>query len=203
MLRTSTLDESTLGLLKQIQQIPLFEHTRLVGGTALALQLGHRVSIDLDFFGKFGATGLAIFEALQKQGFDVSHDYESQNINQLTVNGVKIDVVNYKYDWIEPAVVEEGVTMAGKKDIAAMKLAAITGRGTRKDFVDLYFLLQHFSMQQMLGFYMQKYPDGTEFNVIRSLTYFVDAEKIPMPVMLAKADWSAVKIAICNAVATL
>ncbi len=203
MLQRNTVEESTLGLLKEIQKISLFKDTRLVGGTALALQLGHRFSIDLDFFGTFNASGKEIFEALQNEDLTISHDYESRNINQFTVNDVKVDTVNYRYNWLEPAIVDEGIIMASKKDIAAMKLAAITGRGTRKDFVDLYFLLQHFSLQQMLDLYMQKYPDGTEFNVLRSLTYFVDAEKIPMPTMFIKTEWNTVKSTIREAVANL
>ncbi len=80
-----------------------------------------------------------------------------------------------------------------KLDIAAMKLAAITGRGTKKDFIDLAFLLQEFSLQQMLDFYAQKYPDGAEFLVLKSLGYFADADIEPMPVMLRDWDWNQVK----------
>jgi predicted nucleotidyltransferase component of viral defense system len=85
------------------------------------------------------------------------------------------------------------------KDIAAMKLAAITNRGTKKDFVDVYFLLQHFSLNQMLKMYMQKYTDGSLFNVIKSMTYFADAEKDSMPEMLVSVQWGNIKTAIQHA----
>jgi len=74
-----------------------------------------------------------------------------------------------------------------------MKLAAITGRGTKKDFVDLYFLLQHFTLPEMLEFYSQKYTIDSSFMLIRSLNYFADAEDYPMPVMLIPTEWEDVK----------
>jgi hypothetical protein len=86
------------------------------------------------------------------------------------------------------------------KDIAAMKLSAITNRGTMKDFVDIYFLLQHFSLNQMLELYMQKYTDGTLFNVIRSMTYFADAENNSMPEMLVPVQWEDIKTFIRHTV---
>lgn len=83
-----------------------------------------------------------------------------------------------------------------------MKLAAITGRGSRKDFVDLFFLLHEFSLQDMLSFYNQKYDDGSSFLVLKSLTYFNDAELDPQLPMLKKADWNKVKQSMVNSVDT-
>lgn len=79
------------------------------------------------------------------------------------------------------------------KDIAAMKLAAITNRGTKKDFVDMYFLLQQFSLNEMLEYYKIKYNTNSIYNVIRSLVYFADAESDPMPKMYIPAMWDEVK----------
>lgn len=201
MLRTDTLEESTLELLKKLQEIPLLNNLRLVGGTALALQLGHRRSVDLDFFGNIDATGLQIADELFVNGQeDIVVKYDTKNIKILFVNEVKIDIVNYRYEWIEPCIETENVRLAGLKDIAAMKLAAITNRGTKKDFVDIYFLLQHFSIQQMLDLYQQKYTDGSIFNVIRSMTYFVDAEENVMPEMLVPVQWENIKSTVRQAV---
>jgi predicted nucleotidyltransferase component of viral defense system len=201
MLRTDTLEESTLELLKKLQEIPLLNNLRLVGGTALALQLGHRRSVDLDFFGNIDATGLQIADELFVNGQeDIVVKYDTKNIKILFVNEVKIDIVNYRYEWIEPCIEMENVRLAGLKDIAAMKLAAITNRGTKKDFVDIYFLLQHFSIQQMLDLYQQKYTDGSIFNVIRSMTYFVDAEENVMPEMLVPVQWENIKSTVRQAV---
>jgi predicted nucleotidyltransferase component of viral defense system len=165
-----------------------------VGGTALALHLGHRHSIDLDFFGTIEIDGYQIADELKFHELDdVVVQNNSRAIKIFYVNKVKVDIVNYRYGWIEPVVEDEGLRLAGLKDIAAMKLAAITNRGTKKDFVDLYFLLQHFSLNQMLNLYSKKYTDGSLFNVIRSLTYFVDAENNEMPEMFINANWEDIK----------
>jgi predicted nucleotidyltransferase component of viral defense system len=194
MLQTDTLEKSTLDLIIRLQKIPLLDNLRLVGGTALALHLGHRKSVNLDFSGNINATGLQIADELFENGHkDVVVKYDTKNIKVLFVNQIKIDVVNYRYEWLEPCIESEGVRLAGLKDIAAIKLAAITNRGTMKDFVDIYFLLQHFSLNQMLELYMQKYTDGTLFNVIRSMTYFADAEGNSMPEMLVQVQWEDIK----------
>ena len=85
------------------------------------------------------------------------------------------------------------IRLAQLEDIAAMKLSAVTGRGTKKDFVDISFLLQHFSLNQMVEFYSRKYYDGSEFLVLKSLTYFADADQDPDPVMLRKMEWEDIK----------
>jgi predicted nucleotidyltransferase component of viral defense system len=109
------------------------------------------------------------------------------------INEVKVDIVNYRYEWIEAAVKSEDIILAGLKDIAAMKMAAITNRGNKKDFVDIYYLLNHYSLKQMLELYSQKYTDGSVFNVVRSLTYFVDAEENNMPKMTVPIEWEEIK----------
>ncbi len=196
MLRTATVEKSTLDLLKSLQQLSLFKDLRLVGGTALALQIGHRHSIDLDFFGHIEASGLEIVSTLEEQGYNVSLEHDTKPIKMMFVNGIKIDVVNYKFPWIDVIVEDENVRMAGRKDIAAMKLSALTGRGTRKDFVDIYFLLKEFSLKQMFELYEQKYRDAPLYTVFRSLAYFVDAEEQPMPEMLIPVNWEEIKSTI-------
>lgn len=192
MLYLETIDAATLELLKQLQAQPAFKNLRLVGGTALALQMGHRKSIDLDLFGKVDADE---FEVLNQMNaiFPVTILKKSQNINIFLINGIKVDIVNYPYPWLEQALFDMDIVLANKKDIAAMKLSAITGRGTRKDFIDLFFLLKQFSLKQMIDFYKQKYPDGAEFLVLKSLTYFDDAEQDELPVMLIQQDWEQIK----------
>ena len=86
-----------------------------------------------------------------------------------------------------------GVKLAGLKDIAAMKIAAITNRGTKKDFIDIYFLLNHFSLKEIMDFYLAKYPDSSSFLSYKSLSYFVDADNQVMPKMLIPANWEKVK----------
>lgn len=199
MLFTETVLPEALDLLKKIQSLEALAETRLVGGTALALQYGHRKSVDLDFFGKITVS----MEELPLQMAEVAEIQlisASKSMCFLNANGIKVDIVNYPYDWITEPKREDGVTLAGVQDIAAMKLAAITNRGTKKDFIDFHFLLQHYSFQDLIGFYRQKYSDAEMFPVIKSLTYFEDAETDPMPVMLSPVKWEDVKHRINAAV---
>jgi predicted nucleotidyltransferase component of viral defense system len=192
MLFYETIEPSTLDLLRRIQSDALFKECRLVGGTSLALQFGHRKSIDLDFFGKFEPDPLQIKDLLKGIG-SVQVLQELKFIFQYIVNDVKVDFVNYPYSWISERVDEDNLYLAGPRDIAAMKLAAITNRGTKKDFIDLFELLGHFSLAQMLDFYKDKYADGIPFTTLKSLTWFEDAEDDPMPTMLRDYSWEKVK----------
>lgn len=192
MLHRKTIDTSTLELLRKLQSLPELSQTRLVGGTALALQLGHRKSIDLNFFGQMD-TSLDELSFIISAFAQVKPIASSRMMRFLIVNDVKVDIVSHPYPWLEDPVQEEGIVLAGIKDIAAMKLSAITNRGTRKDFVDLYYLLQHCTLRELIGFYKSKYSDSQLFTVIKSLTYFDDAEKDPMPTMLRSADWDVIK----------
>lgn len=199
MLRYETIHPNTLGLLKKIQSLEMFADTRLVGGTALALQIGHRKSVDLDFFGKMDASLDEI--SIELSNFaDVNPLSSSKAMRFLIVDGVKVDIVNYPYLWIDEPVREDGVILAGVKDISAMKLSAITNRGTKKDFIDLYFLLKTYSFNELIDFYLRKYSDVQLFTVLKSLTYFVDAEDDPMPMMIDSIEWDEVKASIISTV---
>ena len=123
---------------------------------------------------------------------------ESPHIHIYQLNNVKIDVVDYQYSWIDDAVVMQGIRMASLRDIAAMKITAIIGRGTKKDFIDIAFLLQRFSINKILDFYSQKYPDGSTFMSMKSLAYFDDAEEDIMPYMLTDISWEKIKSQILS-----
>lgn len=124
----------------------------------------------------------------------------SKNVKLFIINGVKVDIVNYDSPWIDELVSEDGLRLASVQEIAAMKVRAIVGRGTRKDFVDLYFLLQQFSMDEILDMFRKKYPDVNDFIAIRNLTYFEDAEQAPMPFMNTSDLWDAMKAYISKSV---
>lgn len=202
MLQYQTIYPATLQLLKDLQLLELLKECRLVGGTALALQLGHRRSVGLDFFGTVPQTPDELQDLL-RENHDVTIVKESKNIHIYLIDGVKVDIVNYKYDWIDTPVEEDGIRLADVKDIAAMKVAAIIGRGTKKDFIDMNRLLQIFSLKEILDMYMQKYPDGSLFIAIKSLSYFEDAESDPMPFMFDDTDWGVVKANIREAIASV
>lgn len=192
MLQTQTVNKQLLELLNAIMQIDTFKGFNLVGGTSLALQRGHRISIDIDMFGQSEIDELEFTSSLKPLG-NVIILKKSKNIIIYSVNGIKVDFVNYNYPLLENLIVENDVRLVSQKDIAAMKLNAISGRGSKKDFIDLYVLLETFSLSEMMGFYKKKYHDGTEFLVLKSLTYFEDADEEVMPVMLIKDTWEEIK----------
>lgn len=190
MLSYSTVEPNTLALLKSLMEENAFSDMRLVGGTALALQYGHRQSIDLDFFGELSCDIEETKAVLSKHG-QVTILKETETIRIYIVNNIKVDFVHYNcYPWIEEAIVEDGIRLASAKDIAAMKINAIEGRGTRKDFVDIYYLLKHFTLSEIISFYKEKYPNYSDFRALMSLTYFEDAEQQPMPRMFDQTTWS-------------
>ena len=145
MIQKGAVEKTTLELLGKLTQEPILSSTRLVGGTSLALQIGHRKSTDLDFFTNDYPDIQSIVKLLYEK-----YDYKAQLIGEKAtigfVNGVKIDVIHHPYKWLEEPLIEGSFRLATLKDIAAMKLHAITNSGQRpKDFVDIAFLSQFFS----------------------------------------------------------
>ncbi len=195
MLHLETIEPKTLELLRKLQSLSIFEHSRLVGDTALALQLGHRKSIDLDMFGIIDASPEDIQEACKEAG-ELEISKTSKNINIYWIDSIKVDCVNYPYEWLDECRIIDGVRLASVNDIAAMKISAIINRGTKKDFIDLHFLLQEMSLNHILDLYDKKYSDGSRFIAIKSLTYFEDAETDPMPFMFNDITWGNVKSSI-------
>ncbi len=165
----------------------------LVGGTALALQLGHRESIDLDLFtNKDFSTDKLVPYLLND--YDLQPQLQMPQTLICSLNKTRVDFIRFKYPFIRPIVIEDGIRMLSIDDIAPMKLDAITGRGSKKDFFDLYFLLKHYSLDTLFSLYLEKYPHQTTYHVLRSLTYFVDAEGTPDPIVFdKKVTWEKVK----------
>jgi Nucleotidyl transferase AbiEii toxin, Type IV TA system len=201
---TRTVEPNTLALLKKIMSHHKLSSLVLVGGTSLALQLGHRESIDLDLFGKFSVEAgelKSIFESIGK--LDIIHLDSNNAINSCSIDGIKIDIVNYSYDLIKPIVVEDGIRMASFEDIAAMKLSAIGSRGTKKDFYDFYFLLQMFSIYEIVSFFKEKYDISDVMHYILGLGYFEDAERDLDPIMFEPLPWEKVKAKITKEIQAL
>ena len=198
MLHSETVAAGTLDLLRELQSMPEMTGLRLVGGTALALHLGHRKSVDLDLFGAFDPSFSMRSRALERG--HVADGPESGTVQSLRIDGVKVDFVNYPYGWLQEPVSGNGISLAGLRDIAAMKLSAAANRGRKKDFVDVSFLLDVFSLGEMFGFYMDKFKVSEFSFALRGLTYFDDAETDPMPEMVVPASWDGIKRKIETAV---
>ena len=199
MLSYQTVEPHTLELLKGLSTEPVLASTRLVGGTARALQYGHRNSIDLEFVGTTTAEAEQVKEVLRKYG-TLEIIKETNAIKLYRLDGVKVDIVHYQYPWIDDAVTTDGLSLASPKDIAAMKVNAIEGRGTKKDFIDLYFLLKHHTLKEILEFYKEKYPEHSIFRALMSISYFEDADNQFMPVMFVPVTWEKMRETILESV---
>jgi len=195
VLQFRTVSNEILELLTSLQTIKELKTLRLVGGTALALQMGHRRSVDIDLFGKMEIDNYKLTELLKPIG-DITVLKNSGSINIYKINNIKVDIVNYPYEWIKSPIIENGLKLAGIEDISAMKLAAITGRGTKKDFIDLHFLLKKYTIKDIFSFYDNKFPDGNKMLVLKSLLYFDDADEDDMPEMFTPIDWLTIKAKI-------
>jgi len=193
MLSLQTVLPDTLELLKALMRMPELVNMRLVGGTSLALQYGHRRSIDLDLFGEADEDTDELTEALRENVDKVVVGGHSKRIKAYYLNNVKVDIVNYSYPWIDNAIIEDGIRLASPKDIAAMKVNAVIGRGTKKDFIDIFYLLKHFTFYDLIQFYLKKYPDGSEYRALLSMAYFDDADPQPMPYMFEQVEWEDIK----------
>lgn len=191
MLSYQTVDSHTLELLRQLSVVPEFSAMRLVGGTSLALQYGHRSSVDLDFFGTFDSE-LSFSSILRSYG-RLAIVKETSKIKVYLLDGIKVDFVHYDYPWLESPLQVDGLTLATPPDIAAMKVNAIEGRGSKKDFIDLYYLLQRYTLVEILDFYEQKYPEHSVFRALMSMSYFDDADMQPTPRMFTDVSWNEMK----------
>lgn len=181
MLRTETVAGKTLELLKELQETDILQSTRLVGGTALSLQIGHRISEDLNLFTTKAIEPDLLNQTLeQKFNFIPSRVFGNSLIGQI--DGIKVDIIYHPYKWIGKLINENGFRIASLNDITAMKLHAVINSGKRpKDFVDLAYLSQIYSYDTMKDFLKEKYPAYDPIMADRAINFFdeVEADNIP------------------------
>jgi predicted nucleotidyltransferase component of viral defense system len=193
MLYRKTVAPETFRLLETISSIADLSEFSLTGGTALALQMGHRISVDLDFFGNKEFSPDEIVDLLQDLK-PLTMISQRKNILILNVQNVKVDFVNYRYPLIADLIREGSIRLHAPEDIAAMMLAAIAGRGRKRDFYDIHFLFSLFTLRQMMDYYNRKFEDGSEMMVARSLTFFEDADLDEMPNLVGElVPWPNVR----------
>lgn len=194
MLHTETLARPTLEVLKKLEAESAMADFNLAGGTALALFLGHRISVDLDFFTfkPFDTGKLGDF-LCNSYGFRT--DFAEKNTLKGTINGIKIDCIAHQYDYLESPYIESDIRLYSIEDIVAMKLSAIVDNGSRlKDFVDIAFLSTRFSFYSMLKLYERKFPDVNIIRPIKAITYFDDIDFDEDVIMLkGNYDWELVE----------
>lgn len=184
MLHTETVAVEVLELTKSLQKKDYLEDFFLVGGNALALQLGHRKSVDIDLFTLNDFSQEALLQKLEND-FSLELDMIENNTIRGTINGIKVDMLTHKQSLIEPVKESGGIRLVSIRDIAAMKLNAISLDGTRiKDFIDVYFLLDQLSVEELLDSYKNKYKLRNSMHALKSLQYFEDADIAEWPVII-------------------
>ena len=190
-----TLVKGTKDILALLGRSTILQDAYLAGGTALALQLGHRISVDFDFFTPNEFAPKTFSAELSKLG-----SFDEEQANKGTVlgkfDGISFSLFVYKYPLIFPALKYLGLNIADIRDIAAMKIDAISTRGAKRDFVDLYFIWKSgYQLAELLNFYEKKYGKlaSNIIHIQKSLVYFDDAESDEMPRMLKVVTWEQVK----------
>lgn len=194
MLYTETVARPTLELLKKMEAETVMADFNLAGGTSLALYLGHRVSVDLDFFTPkpFDAKKMEEFLA-NKYGFRT--DILEKNTLKGSIAGVKIDCITHSYDYLEEPYIESDLRLYSMQDIIAMKLSAIVDNGSRlKDFIDIAFLSTRYPFNSMMKMYERKFPGSNIIRPFKAITYFDDIDFEESIVMLnGKYDWEPIE----------
>ena len=202
MLHANTVHEYTLELLKRIESDSKLNFFYLAGGTALALQIGHRISVDLDFFSHHDFNENDISEYLISN-FNAQIVSIANNSISCLINNIKVEFIAHQYPLLKENNIIDNIRLASFEDIAAMKINAARNRGTKKDFVDLYFLLKSYSIQSLLEFANKKYPNHIDLLTLKSLVYFEEANQEPDCQMLLDVNWEEVKNALENEITPL
>ncbi len=188
MLYKGSVEPAVLELLISLQEKPYLDGFHLVGGTALSLWLGHRKSIDIDLFSNVGFDASELLENIQ-QDFDLQLFSTAINTIRGSIRQVKVDFVAHRYPYINDPIKVENISLLSVPDILAMKLNAIAMSGQRsKDFIDVFFALNEFDLDQMLDFYKHKYNQANVAHIIKSLIYFDEVDLSDWPVLLQQTD---------------
>ncbi|MEQ9426553.1 MAG: nucleotidyl transferase AbiEii/AbiGii toxin family protein [Cyclobacteriaceae bacterium] len=205
MFQYQAIQPDTLSLLKSLATKEYLVGFQLVGGTALALQRGHRISTDIDLFSSTDFSADQLMNLLNQEFDNVQFSNVGTNLIQGSINGVKIDFACHKYQAIQQPLRFEKISITSLEDIAAMKLAAILSRAKKRDFIDLAELLKVFDLSEMLDFFKIKYEQESIFHVVKSLTYFeeADADHTELKILVDGLEWPVVKESIGKSVKSL
>ena len=180
--------------LHDLQTLGILDRCYLAEGTGLALHLGHRRSHDLDFSSRDPVEPEMLIRRMKDlAGFALAS--QAPDTLHVTVHGIKVSFLAYPYPVLFPFATFLGVNVADPRDIACMKLSAIANRGTKRDFVDLYLMAKQCGLVHLLEWFKQKYADVNHSltYLLKSITWFEDADKEPMPDLLAPLSWEDVK----------
>lgn len=202
MIYQNILSDQQLDLLNKLDGF--LPNCYMAGGTALALQLGHRTSLDFDFYTRDQAEIEKIMANLQENFTELKVERIMKDTLILEVDGVSFSLFLYPYNLIKPLISFNKIYLASIEDIAAMKMVAISMRGKRRDFVDTYFLLRKFGLDKIIKLTIKKYPSYQPMVILKGLLYFKDAEEDDVSRKIQIFDnnfsWEAVKNTISKEV---
>jgi hypothetical protein len=193
------LDKPRQVLLRKLVKEIEMSNSYLAGGTALALLIGHRVSYDFDWFTPAEFDPENVYRNLSKFGDCMVTDMKKGTLHAL-VDGIRVTWLWYPNPLLKPLIENDdfvkGLKVASLLDIGVMKWSAISGRGAMRDFIDLFMICQKgYGLKEMLNLFPQKYPNANinYYHMVKSLSYFEDAENDPLPRMLIPLKWEEVK----------
>lgn len=192
MLQKESVDKAVLDLILSLHKKEYLQDYILVGGTGLALIIGHRKSMDIDLFTSKDFDAESLLERLESD-FNFQMDFLERNTIKGNIKGVKVDLIAHKYPAIGNTIEIDGIRIQSMDDISAMKVNSVANDGTRvKDFVDLYFLLadHNYDVERLLSNYQAKYAQRNALHALKSLYYFDDVDVNDWPELILKKDTS-------------
>ena len=196
MIHPTVLPEEQMACLRRLAPVATGLDFYLGGGTAVALHLGHRRSVDFDWcVGRFPGQPVDLQASLAARGIHLEPTTLAEQTVHGQIAGVKVSFLEFRPALLEPLVEWPalGCRLASCPDLAAMKLLAVAQRGTKKDFIDVHALAEQLSLRRMLDCYQQRFGVSDTSRLLASLCFFDDAEAEPMPTMLVPLEWETVK----------
>jgi len=196
MLHKETVQPSTLELLEKLMQVEELGNFALLGGTSLALRWGHRISEDIDLFTNQSFDELAVTEAIATHFPNTIVLAQEKQTVRLFIENVKVELIAPKRPYLYPIEILENIRFFSVADAMSFKMNAIERRGSRKDFYDLHEALQYHSLEELIGFYCQKFTTHNTIHLIKSIVYFADADQEPKFKSFKKESWEHIKESI-------
>jgi predicted nucleotidyltransferase component of viral defense system len=200
MLQQNAVPPATLELLKRISAFKELESFGLGGGTSIALRLGHRLSVDLDFFTCTEFETSQLFQLITKEFSSAELLFEKNQTMLFTIDDVKTDFVLYPFPWSSPFDSIEGIRLLSINDIIPMKLQAVSNRNAKKDYWDIAVLLKQYSLDEMLNMFKIKFPQIDTGFIIHNLTDFEKADTELDPDSYNSITWDEIKLQLTNEV---
>lgn len=196
----NTISPDLKKIIENILANSSFNQFSLCGGTALSLQLGHRVSIDADFISERSFDSEELLKNILTAFPNTTDIHRGPFGLFLKINSIKVAFLSWNIPFIREVVKENNYRLLHTEEIIAMKLFAILQRGEKKDYMDIASLLKNYSLRQMLNFYQERHKGSDSSTVLRFLSSYSDIESQPEPSMLNSLSWEQSKEILASAI---